>query len=138
MNRQELQAIAILRIEEAQHLLSGKHYSGAYYLAGYAVECGLKACLAKNTREYDFPGKKLVNESHTHDLPKLLRLADLEGKLTQDANITPELGINWNIVKAWSEESRYWPSCTKQRAQELQDAITDKSAGLFQWLERHW
>lgn len=62
MNRQELQAIALLRIEEAQHLLSGKHYSGAYYLAGYAVECGLKACLAKSTREYDFPAKNWLTK----------------------------------------------------------------------------
>ena len=138
MNRHELQSIAVVRLNEAKHLLSGKHYSGTYYLAGYAIECGLKACVAKNTKEHDFPNKKLANESHTHDLQKLLRLADLETKLTEDVSINPQLGISWNVVKDWSEDSRYRSNCTKQRAQELLDAIADKHAGLFQWLERHW
>ena len=30
----------------------------AYYLCGYAVDGRLKACIAKQTRRYDFPDKK--------------------------------------------------------------------------------
>jgi HEPN domain-containing protein len=30
-------------------LLEAGLYAGAYYLAGYAVECALKACIAKKT-----------------------------------------------------------------------------------------
>ena len=44
---------------------------GAYYLAGYAIECALKACIAKATRRYDFPDRKKVDASHTHDLREL-------------------------------------------------------------------
>jgi len=39
------------------------------------VECALKACISKRTREHDFPGKKLVNHRHTHDIVKLITLA---------------------------------------------------------------
>src|SRR5919106_3680906 len=43
--------------------------SGAYYLAGYAVECGLKACIAKQVRRHEFPDRTTVNQSHTHPGP---------------------------------------------------------------------
>jgi HEPN domain-containing protein len=51
MNRTDLQQLAELRIKEARILLDGDSYSGAYYLAGYAIECALKACIAKRTKE---------------------------------------------------------------------------------------
>jgi len=35
-------------------------FDGAYYLAGYAVECAIKACIAKGTRRYEFPDKRKV------------------------------------------------------------------------------
>jgi len=33
-------------------------FDGAYYLAGYAVECALKACIAKGTQRFEFPDKR--------------------------------------------------------------------------------
>jgi HEPN domain-containing protein len=68
MNRADFQQLSELRLREAQALLAAGLPDGAYYLAGYAVECALKACIAKRTREHDFADKKLVNDSHTHDL----------------------------------------------------------------------
>lgn len=44
MTRTELQRLAIERLADARALLTTKRWSGAFYLAGYAVECGLKAC----------------------------------------------------------------------------------------------
>lgn len=59
MNRKTFQVLANLRIREAQALLRAKEFSGAYYLVGYAVECGLKACIAKGVKKHDFyPGKR--------------------------------------------------------------------------------
>ena len=49
MNRNDFQQLADVRINEAEALLVQGKYDGAYYLAGYAVECGLKACIAKLT-----------------------------------------------------------------------------------------
>jgi len=42
MNRADFQQLADERISEAAVLLAASKFSGAYYLAGYAVECALK------------------------------------------------------------------------------------------------
>jgi hypothetical protein len=57
MNRRDLQTLAKIRLKEAQALARLRLYDGAYYLAGYAVECALKACIARRTSRYDFPDK---------------------------------------------------------------------------------
>jgi hypothetical protein len=57
MNRTDFQKLTELRLNEANTLLGGKCYEGAYYLTGYAVECALKACIAKQTQQHDFPIK---------------------------------------------------------------------------------
>jgi hypothetical protein len=51
MNRNHFRQLAEVRIEEALVLFAQGLYDGAYYLAGYAVECGLKACIAKLTNQ---------------------------------------------------------------------------------------
>ena len=56
-NREALQLISRQRKREAAALLRAKLFPGAYYLAGYAVECALKACVAKQTNKHDFPNK---------------------------------------------------------------------------------
>lgn len=55
MNRSDIQILADIRVGEAKALLDLGHWPGAYYLAGYAVECALKACIAKLTKADDFP-----------------------------------------------------------------------------------
>jgi hypothetical protein len=63
MNRTDFQQLAELRLREAEALLAAGLPDGAYHLAGYSVECALKACIAKRTQLHDFPEKKLVNDS---------------------------------------------------------------------------
>jgi HEPN domain-containing protein len=58
VNRKDLQFLARARLTEARALLDAGHPDGAYYLAGYAVECALKACIAKATQRHEFPDKK--------------------------------------------------------------------------------
>ena len=50
VDRRELQDLSKVRLKEATALLQLGLFDGAFYLAGYAVECGLKACIAKGTR----------------------------------------------------------------------------------------
>jgi hypothetical protein len=45
VNRSDFQKLAMDRIADAKALLAAKRWAGAYYLAGYAVECALKACV---------------------------------------------------------------------------------------------
>lgn len=60
MNRADLQVLARLRLAEAKVLFDNRRYEGAYYLLGYAIECALKAYIAKQTKRYDFPEKNLL------------------------------------------------------------------------------
>ncbi len=43
--------------DDAAALLQAGRYAGAYYIAGYVIECALKACIARNTRQGEFPPK---------------------------------------------------------------------------------
>src|SRR5690242_7885063 len=52
VNCTDFKKLAEIRMAEARTLLKARHYDGAYYLAGYAVECALKACIAKRTKKY--------------------------------------------------------------------------------------
>jgi hypothetical protein len=89
MNRIDLQELSEIRIRESRALLDAGFSDGAYYLAGYAVECALKACIAKRTQEHDFPDKKLVNDSHTHNLKTLLQLAELKTEMDAAIDVDP-------------------------------------------------
>lgn len=70
-----MQILARTRLAEANALLAAGFPDGAYYLAGYAVECALKACITRGTQRYDFPDKKSVDASYTHNLKDLIKVA---------------------------------------------------------------
>jgi HEPN domain-containing protein len=137
MNRIDLQELADVRLKEARALLNSGQFDGAYYLAGYSVECALKACIAKRTLEHDFPEKKLVNESHTHNLPELMRLAQLASILKAAMLADSRLEDDWIAVQDWNEASRYkrWDLSS---ALSLLDAIENQSGGLLPWIKLHW
>jgi HEPN domain-containing protein len=137
MNRIDLQKIAEVRIRESRTLLDAGFPDGAYYLAGYAVECALKACIAKRTRELDFPEKRLVNDSHTHDLEKLLSVAELKSELDAAVQVDPSMEESRTTVQEWSETSRYEKK-TVQEAARLLRAIEDKKGGLLPWIMQRW
>ena len=146
MNRIDFQRLAELRLKEAKTLLSAELPDGAYYLAGYAVECALKACIAKRTREHDFPEKKLVNDSHTHDLGKLLELAGLSDLLKRDVANDEELKLDWENVREWSEQSQYHLYVDDSigdlhgllSAKLLIDAVESKEGGMLRWIRQSW
>ena len=138
MNRADLQEISSLRVEEARVLLRNGYYSGAYYLIGYAVECALKACIAKQIRRYDFPDRKLVNDSYTHDLERLLGVSGLKEELDSESAGNQALEGNWSIVKDWSEQSRYRSDIPENEARDLLSAVTARRNGVLSWLMRWW
>ena len=137
MNRIDLQELADVRLKEARALLNSGQFDGAYYLAGYSVECALKACIAKRTLEHDFPEMKLVNESHTHNLPELMRLAQLASILKAAMLADSRLEDDWIAVQDWNEASRYkrWDLSS---ALSLLDAIENQSGGLLPWIKLPW
>ena len=138
MNRKKLQEIAKLRRKEAVALLKSNHYAGAYYLLGYAVECALKACIAKKTRKYDFPNKEIANKAYVHNLEQLLKLAELDRDLVQDMRINNTLAINWAVVKDWTESSRYSVNISSSDAKDLYSACTSRANGILSWIKLKW
>jgi len=71
-----------MRLQDARVLMRGGNVAGAYYLTGLAVECGVKACIAKNTKRHDFPPpQNTIRDIYTHDLAKLIKAAKLETAL---------------------------------------------------------
>jgi len=138
MNRKDLQYLADLRIKEAKVLLDNKCYEGAYYLAGYAVECALKACFAKQIQKHEFPDKKMVNDSYTHNLEKLLEVAGLKNEFQGEIQKNSMLFDNWLIIQDWSEQARYLSAISEQKAQNIIAAITDQQSGVLRWLKKLW
>jgi len=137
MNRNELIELAKIRLKDAEALLATENYSGAYYLCGYVIECGLKACIAKKTKLHDFPDLDTVRNSWTHDLIKLVKTAGLESSLKQNRINDPKFDVCWRVVEDWSEESRYQKN-SKFEAEFLYFAITDNLHGVLKWLEQYW
>jgi hypothetical protein len=139
VNRADLQQLADLRIAEARALLTlpAPMPDGAYYLAGYAVECALKACIAKRYGPEEWPERQFVADCHTHEIPKLVRLAGLEVTRAADAAANFNFETNWNIVKDWSERSRY-ERHSMAKAQRLYEAITHATDGVLPWIKVRW
>jgi len=137
MNRNDLKALATARLRESQILLSRGEYSGAYYLAGYVVECALKACIAKQSRRYDFPDRNHATKSWSHSLVDLVGVAKLKPALDAERNADPQFDANWGVVKDWNTETRYNGRDQKQ-AEGLILAISERRHGVLRWLRRHW
>jgi len=108
---------------------------GAYYLGGLAVECALKACIAKKTRRHEFPDARYARDVHTHILQDLLKLADLHRALEGELRKRPQLGINRGIVESWRVESRY--EISRLNGRGMVDAVNSPD-GVLQWIKHFW
>jgi len=137
LTRRGFQELAEVRIAEAGVLLANSMWDGAYYLAGYAVECALKACIAKLTRAEEFPDKDRAAKAFTHKLDDLLKLAGLEADQRADMPLGSVRWVNWQVVIRWAEWSRYARK-TQAEAEELFAAITNPSNGVFPWIKARW
>jgi HEPN domain-containing protein len=142
VNRAELQRLAVERLRDAELLLAGGQWSAAYYLAGYAVECALKSCILHYIertgaifRDRDYLNK--LSKCWTHDLEKLLELANLVAELGLTIQANPVLRKRWGIVNDWKETSRY-DQKAEADARLLHEAITQDPDGVLQWIKKHW
>jgi len=118
----DIENVAAQKILDAECLLIGGRFDGAYYLAGYAIELLLKAKICKTlgiADFFDFDNKdrsvKIKNDNsvfRTHNYEQLLILSGIymDYKNEQD----PEFKTNWSIVVEWNENSRYLINRTSQ------------------------
>lgn len=138
-HRSLFQRLAEVRIQEAKLLMDGSQWDGAYYLAGYAVECGLKSCIITKLFKdgHEFPEKRFSEKFFTHDLIQLRILAGLDAEMKQVRTVED----HWSIVKDWNESVRYnlgEAAEAERKANALFKAITDPSHGVLPWLKQRW
>jgi hypothetical protein len=125
-----------MRLKDARVLIRGGNAEGAYYLTGLAVECAVKACIAKNTKRHDFPpDPRKVRDIYTHDLVTLIKVAQLQTALDTETNRSRSFSKNWDVVKAWNVESRY--SIKGLNAHDLYKAVAGQD-GVMPWLRQRW
>lgn len=134
MFRHDFQALARTREREARHLYRAGCFDGAYYLAGLAVECAFKACVARQTRRFEFPDRRRAENAHTHRLEQLLNQAELASAM---ANASLALRESWATVKDWTVEIRY---SSGRSGPECRDFLASAFGrqGLLPWLRRRW
>lgn len=148
--RIEFQELAILRLKEANTLLIQNYPDGAFYLAGYTIECALKAAICRTLSIDDFfePGNSkahgakvkddIVQKFKTHDYGTLLVLSGLYYKLEAARQSDQLLADSWSTIRsqAWSEQHRYEVVSSK--------TITDVASFinsvkyLLGWIKQYW
>ena len=137
MNRKDFQLLSEKRLREAQSLFRARHYEGSYHLAGLSVECAVKACIAKQTRRFEFPDKNRALKSFDHNVAELIKVAQLQPALDQAMSSTA-FAANWNSVRDWRIESRYTLTLKRADAENLLRSITNPTDGVMSWLHIHW
>ncbi len=132
LTRTDLQALASMRLNDAALLLRAGCCSSAYYLAGYAVELALKACISKAFQPDTIPDKAFVNEIYTHSLETLLGAAGLKRQFNLDSKTDPSLAAAWGIASKWTESSRYalWDSFAASKSHRCNPRSKPRSLSM--------
>ena len=126
------------RWEDAQVLFGQRRYRGAMYLAGYAVECLLKAKLmrmfdCRQLRELEdkLRARKVLRATasiFTHQLGLLLHLAQAAHRLRND----PQRWRSFATVNLWIPAWRYNAKpCRPQDARKYMEAVRT----MVHWIE---
>lgn len=135
--RQDLQDAAETKLQDASLLLQNGRFSNAYYLVGYAVELGFKACIARRMVEHVIPDKNFIGDIYTHVLTDLVKLAGLKWQLDDEKEKDAEFAANWGIAGSWNAASRY-EFIDQYSAQITVEAVGHPDHGVMQWIRRHW
>lgn len=132
-----MQELSRIRLREAKALARLGMSDGAYYLAGYCVECALKACIAKLTQRHEFPNKQRALDSYDHNFRKLVKVAGLENVLHDEAQRDSAFLRHWDVVKLWSPERRYITT-DATTTRDLIEAVGNRNHGVLRWIKLHW
>ena len=142
MYRKDFQKLAEDRLADARVLFKAHRFDAAYYLAGYAVECAIKAHIAKRGRHHQFPAPpEVVRDIYSHDFNKLLKAAHIDQTVEAAVKADVKLGFYFTVVKDWTEKSRYNKTVRrvgKKKAQDIIEAIADPNHGVLKCLKIDW
>lgn len=140
VTRQQLQELALLRLQEAEALFAAGLFDGCAYLCGYVVELALKAriCATLGVNEYpENTSRRLKDAFWSHDFDDLKLLAGMEHEFSATR---PDLLANWSIASNWDPGRRYEPvgSYNQARARQILDAIRAKPDGVLECISLRW
>ena len=117
------------RLDDAQYLLKDARTTGAVYLAGYAVECMLKALvLASTPRIERAPILASFRGNKAHDFSWL---KTLYGQQT-DASMPKTIVLALTRVATWSTDLRYRSGRIKQADA---DAFFRNVSDIIKWID---
>ena len=122
-------------LDDARTLLRAGRYPAAYHAGGIALECALKARIARSTQAEEFPDKRLAQEAWEHDLRKLLAVGDLVRLMDASPSAVQ---TNWTAVKDWKIESRYTHTVNPATVVAFLAALDDPTGGVITWLRKHF
>src|SRR5713101_7279589 len=137
ITRADFKRLAEIRLKYAKALLEKRRYDGAYYLCGYGAECGLKACIAKRLRQYQYPDLNFVKAIYTHNLKDLVKHAELTVEHENTFRADRQFAVYWSVLLLWSEQSRY-SRHRRSDALAIYNAVADENHGVLQWIKRFW
>lgn len=124
IKRELLKVVAETRVADAASLFDAGRYAAAVYLAGYAVECSLKAMICKTLDLDDLPGTFAV-----HDLELLLLHSGLNKRIRENSQVHEAFK---KLDEVWSEVVRYDDPVkyTTQEAGRMMTLVRE----VVQWL----
>jgi hypothetical protein len=136
LSRATLQRLATAKVEDARILFEHKRHSNSYYLYGYGVELGLKACIARQILGETVPDRAILTGFLDHNIGRLVGLAGLSEPLKQERR-DAQFDVRWSVISEWSVESRY-DMVDVVTATAMMDAVENPQYGILKWLQQHW
>ena len=120
------QAVARIRLKDADVLLKQQRHGGALYLAGYAIECILKWAVTRRRGIVRLPA-----EFETHDWDALLSATGLGRFLEAEPAVH---SMYSELAESWGPELRYLARAPKS---EDAEKLYEKLTLLYGWIEDH-
>src|SRR5947207_2045733 len=117
------QQVARVRLEDGAVLLENERYSGAIYLAGYALECLLKWAVTERRQCVYLP-----LELETHDLAELLAQSGLKRTLMRDHDLSAKFD---RLAESWGPELRY---LAKEPTAKSANQLYQQIALVYHWI----
>lgn len=153
----DLQKAALKRLKDARELLEPptyeragadadhRHLCAAEYLAGYAVECALKAAIIHRTEARQGRWTKRWSQvlalrqgrkpdlsgANSHDLDALLAVSQLEGEL----RAYQAMWESWSTCRKWKPAWRYR---SQPVAREHATGMVQACEDAYKWLRTQW
>jgi HEPN domain-containing protein len=120
---------AFQRFEDAQLLFRNERSTGAVYLAGYGVECILKALILSVVAPKNVGAILGSFKGHrAHDYEWLRSVYRQNG----GASLPRETNRCFTLVDIWSTEIRYYPGTVKERDA---DRFITAAWALLEWAD---